>query len=130
MIHRWVPAAGLAAMLWTLGSGPGLCGSGSGDPGRGRDVFQEQCSDCHSVLTGKNRKGPSLFGVVGRSSASISGYAYSDAMRHCGFVWTPDRLDAYIAGPRRLVPGCKMKFDGLDDARSRADLIAFLSQQR
>ncbi|HEY0418142.1 MAG TPA: c-type cytochrome, partial [Acetobacteraceae bacterium] len=41
------------------------------DPAAGEKVFKAQCSACHTVEQGKNRIGPSLFGVVGRTSGSV-----------------------------------------------------------
>ena len=100
------------------------------DADRGADSFDANCAECHSVSKAlRNKKGPTLFGVVGRRSASMSGFEYSDAMRAAGFDWTRDRLDAYVASPKKAVPGGKMKFDGVDDAGERADLIDFLEKQ-
>ncbi|WP_040231733.1 cytochrome c, partial [Xanthomonas citri] len=31
----------------------------------GANVFLTECGECHSVKPGKNKKGPSLFGVAG-----------------------------------------------------------------
>lgn len=95
--------------------------------GKGADVFAEECGDCHSVTPGKNKKGPSLSGVVGRNAGTLAGYSgYSDAMKQAGFAWNAERLDAYIAQPRKAVPGGRMKYDGLADAKSRAELIDYL----
>ncbi len=98
------------------------------DAGHGAKVFAEECGECHSAVSGKNRKGPSLFAVAGRAAGGVPDYVYSDAMKHSGITWTADRLDAYITAPRKLVPGCKMKYDGLDNAGARADLIEFLNK--
>ena len=96
------------------------------DARHGSSVFQEECAECHSMTAGKNKKGPSLFGVVGRNAAEVPDYVYSGALKGSGIVWSPDKLDAYIANPRKAVPGCNMKYDGLSDAAARADLIEFL----
>jgi cytochrome c2 len=45
-----------------------------------------------------------------------------------GLVWTPDKLDAYLADPRAVVPGNKMTFAGLKDAQDRKDVIAYLTE--
>jgi cytochrome c len=97
------------------------------DGKRGADVFEEQCAECHSLKPGKAKKGPSLFGLVGRGAASLSEYDYSEAMRHSELTWTPEKIEAYLIYPRKMVPGTKMKYDGLADARARADLIQYLS---
>jgi len=98
-----------------------------GDPGRGADVFAEECAECHSVREGKNKKGPSLFAVVGRNGGSIADFSYSDGLKQAGLAWTPEQLDAYITAPKTVVPGGKMKYKGLDDAAARADLLAYLA---
>lgn len=96
------------------------------DATHGANVFDEECAECHSVQPEKNKKGPSLFAVVGRPAGSIPDYNYSDAMKASGITWNNDRLDQYLQAPRKTVPGGKMKFDGLPSAQSRSDLIAFL----
>jgi len=101
-----------------------------GDAKAGADMFDQECSDCHSLKQGKNKKGPSLFGVVDRKSASIEDFVYSDPMRAYNVVWSLDKIDAYITNPKIAVPGGKMKYDGLADATARANLLAFLAAQK
>lgn len=99
----------------------------AGDARKGADVFAEECGDCHSAVAGKNKKGPSLNGVFNRKAGSLADFSgYSDAMKQSGIVWNPEKVDAYIAQPRKVVPGGKMKYDGLGDAAARADVIAYL----
>jgi cytochrome c len=98
----------------------------AGDPKKGADVFAGECGDCHSPKEGKAKKGPPLFGVNGRKAGSVADFAYSDAMKQSGITWSPDRIDAYITHPKKVVPGGKMKYDGLDDAAARADVIAYV----
>jgi cytochrome c len=98
------------------------------DAQRGEHVFRSQCSICHSARPGRNVVGPSLFGVVGRHSGRVPGFAYSEANLASGLTWDPATLDRYIAAPRRVVPGTRMTYPGLKDAQERADLIAFLAR--
>lgn len=112
----------------TLLLGGGLAHA-TGDVQRGADVFATECAECHSVKAGHDKKGPSLFAVLGRKAASNPDFAYSDAMRQSGLTWTEDRLTAYIGAPRKTVPGGKMKYDGLNDAAQLTDLLAFLAAQ-
>lgn len=100
--------------------------SHAGDAAKGEKVFAGECSDCHSVTAGKNKKGPSLNGVNGRKAATVAGFAYSDAMKASDITWSPEKIDAYINHPKKVVPGGKMKYDGLDDEKDRADVIAYL----
>jgi cytochrome c len=102
-----------------------------GDPRAGSDVFATHCAECHSAKEGRNKKGPSLFGVAGRPAAAVPGFSgYSDALKASGWTWTPERLDAYVTLPKQALPGGKMKYDGLPDPRARADLLAYLATLR
>ena len=97
-----------------------------GDPAIGQKLYQS-CMGCHSL--DENDVGPKHRGVVGRPAASVPGYAYSAALRKSGIVWTPDMLDRWLTNPQKLVPGAKMYFS-VANPKSRADIIAYLSQQR
>ncbi len=96
-----------------------------GDVDAGKKIFQK-CALCHAIEAGKNKIGPSLFGVVGRHSASLPDYTYSDAMKAANKTWDEATLDNYLTDPRAAVPGTKMIFPGLKDAKDRQDVIAYL----
>ena len=102
----------------------------AGEVDKGKDVFATECAECHSAREGKNKKGPSLFGVVGRKAATVADASYSDALKASGITWTPDKIDAYVTAPKKLVPGGKMKYDGLASAAERAELLAYLATLR
>ncbi|CAH0356204.1 cytochrome c family protein [Aquabacterium sp. CECT 9606] len=123
---RWLPKL-VAALLCALPLAWAASAHAEGDPKRGAAVFATQCSECHSAREGKDRKGPSLFAVLGRKSAANPSFVYSAALKQSGIVWTADRLEAYITQPKKVVPGGNMKFDGLDQAGERADLLAYLA---
>ena len=84
------------------------------------------CSSCHTIRKGMNAVGPSLFGVYGRKSASLTDYAYSDAMKASGKTWDEATLDTYLTAPMKDVPGTKMTFAGQPDAAKRKEIIEFL----
>jgi cytochrome c len=73
--------------------------------------------------------GPRHRGVVGRAAGSVPGYAYSPGLKNSHIVWDRDRLDQWLTNPQALVPGAKMFF-ALPNAQDRADVIAFLAEQR
>jgi cytochrome c len=89
-------------------------------------VTFKKCALCHTNEKGQNKVGPSLFGIVGRKSASLDNYEYSDAMKKFDHVWTPQELDTYLADPRTVVPGTKMIFPGIKVKTERENLIAYL----
>lgn len=97
-----------------------------GDIQRGAHAAQT-CMACHSFLPGQHLTGPSLAGIWDRKAGTAEGFGrYSDALRHSGIVWTQRELDAWLTNPAALVPGNGMRFPGIEDSRSRADLIAYL----
>jgi cytochrome c len=118
---RRAAAAAVAALL--AAAAP----AHAADPAAGAKVFATECAECHSVREGKDKKGPSLFGIVGARAAQREAFVYSDALRAANITWTPDKLSAYVAAPKQLVPGGKMKYDGLADAGKREDLLAWLA---
>ena len=101
-----------------------------GDATKGEAIFKRTCAVCHTTEAGKNKIGPSLFGVVGRKSGSLEGFNYSEAMKKSNLTWTPEQLDAYIADPKKVVPGNRMAFAGLKKAEERQDVIAYLATRK
>jgi len=101
-----------------------------GDPQAGETVFKKNCAICHTTEDGKNKIGPSLHGVVGRHSASLSDFQYSEAMKSADKVWDPQNLDQYLSNPRALVAGTKMIFVGLKNEQDRQNIIAYLATQK
>jgi cytochrome c len=91
----------------------------------GKTTFKK-CALCHTNEAEKNKIGPSLFGIVGRKSASLTNYNYSDAMKSFHHTWTPETLNTYLTDPRAMVPDTKMIFPGIKDKTERANLIAYL----
>jgi cytochrome c len=115
-----IPAAMLLA-------GPAI----AGDPAAGKLVFNAQCAMCHTISTGgANLLGPNLHGVVGRTAGTLKGFAYSPAMKSAGFIWTSEKLTAYLPAPGAMVPGTKMAYAGLRPAKKVDDLVAFLETQK
>jgi cytochrome c len=101
------------------------------DADKGADSFDSNCAECHSVASPpRNKKGPSLFGIIERPAGKIDGFDYSDGLKASGIVWSKEKIDAYITAPKAVIPGGKMKFDGLSDAAERRDLIDFLATKK
>lgn len=103
----------------------------AGDPKLGVKVFSTECSECHSVKEGRNKKGPSLFAIVGRKAASLPDVKYSDALRQTGWIWDEATLRNYLSKPAKQAnPGSKMKYDGLQDPQALEDLIEYLGTNK
>lgn len=100
--------------------------SANGDPKRGAMAYRA-CVACHSLEPGLHLTGPSLAGLWGKKSASITDYPrYSSALKSRDFVWDETSLNAWIAEPDAFVKGNTMTFRGIKEDKARADLIAFL----
>jgi cytochrome c len=99
--------------------------AGAADAARGQEIYG-RCAACHSLAV--DRTGPRHCGLIGRKAGSVAGFAYSDAMRRSGIVWNRRTLDRFLADPLRALPGTAMGYDGVKDARERADLIAYLER--
>ena len=100
----------------------------SGDIARGQQDFRA-CAQCHSLEPNRNMTGPSLAGLWGRKAGSLPSFErYSDALKSSGIIWDERSLDAWLTDPQKMVPDNDMPFQGIRDARVRADLLAFLKE--
>jgi cytochrome c len=116
----------LAALLFAVSAAHAPDGEAAdGDVARGEAIYQ-RCLACHSLE--HNRVGPRHCGLFGREAGSLSGYAYSPAMKKYGVTWNEETLDKFIENPLKTVPGTKMGYAGVKDPQERADLIAYLKQ--
>lgn len=116
----------LAAALAGMAALPAFA---DGDAAKGATVFKK-CAICHAVEADAPKKaGPSLHAIVGRKTAAIEGFTYSDAMKKLGeegHVWSPEEIDKFVENPKQAVPGTKMAFAGVKKPEDRADLLAYL----
>lgn len=53
--------------------------------------------------------GPLLFGIIGRTAGSVKSANYSDTMRSSRITWDRQSLDTFLAAPRQLVRGTRMR---------------------
>lgn len=97
----------------------------------GESLFR-QCTGCHEVGEGaRNKVGPQLNGIFGRTAGTVEGFRYSNAFQRAGskgLVWHAEELDVFLENPKQLVPGTRMSFRGFKDPNERADVIAYLRQ--
>jgi cytochrome c len=123
---RWMGAAVAVVALAALAP----AARADGDAKAGEAVFKKNCAVCHTAEDGKNKIGPSLHGIVGRHSASVANFQYSEAMKKADKTWDEKTLDTYLANPKEFVPNTKMIFAGLKNESDRHNLIAFLAAQK
>lgn len=107
------------------------------DAANGEAIFKKRCVACHTIEEGKNKVGPSLFGVVGRKAGIAAKFKYSESYSEVGakgLVWTEDKIVNYLEDPKEFMvkasgdPKAKTKMVfKLKPEDQRQDVAAYLA---
>ena len=117
----------VGALALSLFAMPAFAQQGvAGDPAKGEEIFFH-CAFCHSNVAGEHKRGPSLYGVIGRTMGAADGYEYSEDLASRDLEWSSGLLSAWLVLPTALVPGTKMEFKGLNNRQDIEHMIAYLS---
>jgi cytochrome c len=108
-----------AVLLLAFSASP----AAAADAEHGKVLFQT-CAACHTERP--DALGPSLKGVVGRKSAALEDFRYSNPMKRAGLTWDDENLRAYISDPQAKVKGNRMPYGGVTDPKDVDDIIAYL----
>ena len=111
--------AGGALLLLALAGSPAC----AADAEHGKLLFTT-CAACHTDRP--DALAPSLKGVVGRPSASLPDFRYSNPMKRANLVWDEDNLRAYVHDPQAKVKGNRMPYGGMSDPQDVDDVVAYL----
>ena len=99
-----------------------------GDVTAGEKIFKK-CAACHSIVKGgKNKIGPALYNVVGRTVGGVDDYKYSKALASYGKEWSFEELNGFLKKPASYIKGTKMSYAGLRKEKDRASVIKYLNQ--
>ena len=90
---------------------------------QGKDLFDKRCGGCHAL--DRDKEGPRLRGVYGRTSGTVASFEYSEAIRKARIVWTEETLEKWLTDPESLVPGNDMAFH-VEKAEERRAIIEYL----
>ena len=119
-LSRFFPLACLTSIFCTQSATAGP------DTGAGQEIYQAQCSACHSNQPGVNGIGPSLSGLPDRKAGTLPGFGYTPALQGAGLTWDRETFGKFLADPTKLVPGTAMTVTVAEEA-GRANLFAYLS---
>ena len=81
-----------------------------------------------SARVRKNKIGPELNGLDGRTAGAVPNFTYSEPNKKSGIVWNEANFKEYIKDPRAKVPGTKMIFPGVKNEQQANDLWAYIKQ--
>ena len=99
-----------------------------GDIASGEKIFKK-CAACHSINKGgKNKIGPALYNVVGRTVGGLDDYKYSKTLASYDKQWTFEELNGFLQKPASYLKGTKMSYAGLRKEKDRASVIKYLNQ--
>ena len=121
---RFIAAFALAALAGGIASAPAQ----AQDAEAGKKVFAK-CMACHDAKAEKNKVGPHLVGVIGRTAGTVEGFKYSPAMVEAGkggLVWTEENIHEYLENPKDFIKGNKMAFPGLKKDDEINNVIAYI----
>ena len=117
---------GCVALWLALVSFLALPRSGKAQSGEhGKELFEKRCTGCHAL--DKEKEGPRLRGVYGRTSGTVTSFQYSEALKTAHITWDAASLDKWLADPEKFVPDSDMAFQ-IVRAEERTDIIAYLKQ--
>lgn len=128
------PAGGEAAVVEASAEATEEAPADAGGPdpalvAAGEAAFR-QCSTCHEIGDGaKNKTGPQLNNLFGRTAGSVDGFRYSrpfTAAGEEGLVWTDETVHDFLMQPRDYIKGTRMSFRGFRDEADIAAVIAYL----
>lgn len=102
----------------------------AGDAAKGEKTFKK-CAACHAVGdSAKNKVGPQLNELIGRTAGGLDDYKYSNAMLAAGadgLVWNAETIGTYLAKPKDMIKGTKMAFAGLKKDDEIENVVAYLA---
>ena len=88
-------------------------------------LFEKRCGGCHAV--DRDKEGPRLGGVYGRTAGTLDSFQYSDALKKSRLVWTDTTLESWLTDTEKLVPNNDMTFH-VEKADERLEIIGYLKQ--
>ncbi len=118
MSARWPAIVAACAAM-----GVAAIAGAQSDSGAGKPLFERRCGGCHAL--DRDKEGPRLGGVYGRTAGTVDGFPYSEALEQSKIVWSRETLDRWLTDTEKLVPNNDMTFR-VASAEEREQIIAYL----
>lgn len=116
----------LALVSATALFAPAALADSDGDAAKGEKVFKK-CQACHQVGDGaKNKSGPVLNDVIGRTAGTFEGFKYSKSMIAAGekgLVWDEALIAAFIENPKEFLK------EYLDDSKAKSKMSVKIKKE-
>jgi cytochrome c len=90
-----------------------------------QELFEKRCGGCHAL--DRDKEGPRLGGVYGRTAASVTSFQYSSALQKSKITWTSQTLDKWLTDPEKLAPDNDMAFH-VESSDERLEIISYLKR--
>ena len=113
--------AGFAVLL----IGASFSAASAAQDNSGKTLFEKRCGGCHAL--DRDKEGPRLGGVYGRTAGTVDSFQYSDALKKSKVVWSDATLDRWLTNTEMVVPNNDMTFH-VEKADERREIIAYLKQ--
>jgi cytochrome c len=120
-----IVGAGFAGFALLLAGLSFTVASGGQERMDGKSLFLKRCGGCHAL--DRDKEGPPLGGVYGRTAGTVDSFQYSDALKKSKIVWSDATLDRWLTDTEKVVPGNDMTFH-VEKPEERNEIIAFLKQ--
>jgi cytochrome c len=117
--YLWWTSAAITLFVSTVLSPPGQAQVSA----NGKGAFEKRCGGCHSL--DRDKEGPRLGGVYGRTAASVPSFQYSPALQKSKIKWGDETLEKWLTDPEKLVPDNDMAFH-VESPDERRAIIAYL----
>jgi cytochrome c len=124
-IHLHIITASLTGFGLLLVGTSFSSASGAQDSANGKALFEKRCGGCHAL--DRDKEGPRLGGVYGRTAGTLDSFQYSDALKKSKVIWGDATLDKWLTDTETLVPNNDMTFH-VEKADERREIIAYLKQ--